>query len=219
MIAETLISDLIVPLRTSDTGEEALGMMNDFYIRHLPIVNNTQLLGLLSEDDILDNDVLEPVGSYKLSLTQISVHKSDHIYEVMRLLAENRLTIVPVVDDQRNYIGMITMEEVLNQFAQSGSFAEPGCILVLDVGKRDYSLSEIARIVESENAAILSSFIISSLESARVDVTLKINRQNIQSIIATFERYDYQVKAAFNEAEYVDSLKDRYDSLIAYLNV
>lgn len=219
MIAETLISDMIVPLRTSDTGEDALGMMNEFYLRHLPIVNNKELLGLLSEEDILDNDVLEPVGSYNLSLTKISVNRRDHIYEIMRMLAENRLTIVPVTDDQRNYIGLITLEDLLNQFAQSGSFAEPGCILVLEIGKRDYSLSEIARIVESENAAILSSFIISSLESARVDVTLKINRQNIQSIINTFERYDYQIKASFNEAEYVDSLKDRYDSLMAYLNV
>jgi predicted transcriptional regulator len=219
MIAETLISDIIVPLKTSDTGEDALGMMNDFYLRHLPIVNDKQLLGLLSEDDILDHDVLEPVGSYQLSLTQIRVNKRDHIYEIMRLLAENRLTIIPVIDDQQNYVGLITLEDVLSQFAQSGSFAEPGCILVLEVGKRDYSLSEIARIVESENAAILSSFIISSLESPRVDVTLKINRQNIQPIIAAFERYDYQIKASFNEAEYVDSLKDRYDALIAYLNV
>lgn len=219
MIAETLISDIIVPLKTSDTGEEALGIMNDFYLRHLPIVNNTQLLGLLSEEDILDNDVLEPVGSYQLSLSQVSVKHHDHIYEVMRLLAENRLTIIPVIDNEQNYIGLITLEDVLCQFAQSGSFAEPGCILVLEVGKRDYSLSEIARIVESENAAILSSFIISSLDSARVDVTLKINRQNIQSIINAFERYDYLIKASFNEAEYVDSLKDRYDALMAYLNV
>lgn len=219
MIAESLISDMIVPLRTSDTGEDALGMMNDFYIRHLPIVNDKQLLGVLSEEDILDHDALEPVGSYNLSLNRTSVNFRDHIYEVMRLLAENRLTIIPVIDDHHNYIGLITLEDLLTQFAQSGSFSEPGCILVLEVGKRDYALSEIARIVESENAAILSSFIISSLDSARVDVTLKINRQNIQSIIATFQRYDYQIKASFNEAEYVDSLQDRYDALIAYLNV
>lgn len=219
MIAESLLSDMIVPLRVSDTGEDALGIMNDFYLRHLPIVDGKQLRGVISEEDILDHDVLEEVGTYNLSLNRVSVNLRDHIYEVMRLLAENRLTIVPVIDDHQNYVGLITLENLLTQFAKSGSFAEPGSILVLDVGKRDYSLSEIARIVESENAAILSSFIISSLNSARVDVTLKINRQNIQAIIRTFERYDYDVKASFNEADYVDSLKDRYDALMAYLNV
>ena len=219
MIAETLISDIILPLRTSDTGEEALGMMNDFYVRHLPIVNNKQLLGVISEEDILDHDVQEAVGSYSLSMNRPYVNIRDHLYEVLRMLAEYHLTVIPVIDDQNDYVGLITLEDLLQFFARTGSFAEPGCILVLEIGKRDYSLSEIARIVESENAAILSSFITSTMSSAVFDVTIKINRQNVQSIIATFERFNYSIKASFNEAEYMDSLKDRFDALMAYLNV
>ena len=219
MIAETLISDIILPLRTSDTGEEALGMMNDFYVRHLPIVNNEQLLGLISEDDILNHDVEEAVGSYSLSMNRPYVNIHDHLYEVMRMLADYQLTVIPVTNDQNDYVGLITLEDLLHHFAKTGSFAEPGCILILEIGKRDYSLSEIARIVESENATILSSFITTSLDSAIFDVTIKINRQSVQSILATFERYDYSVKASFNEAEYIDSLKERYDGLMAYLNV
>jgi len=219
MIAENLISNSIIPLRTSDTGEEALSIMNDFYIKHLPIVNNKQLLGLISEDDILNYDVAEAVGSYRLSMRRPYARNNDHIYEVMRLLAEYELTVVPVVDYEDNYIGLISQEDLLRFFANTGSFVEPGSIVVLEMNKRDYFLSEIARIVESENAIILSSFITSAPNSNRVDVTIKINHQNIQNIIATFERFNYEIKASFNESDYVDSLRERYDALMSYLNV
>ncbi len=219
MIAENLISDVIVPLRTSDTGEEALSIMNEFFVRHLPIVNNEQLLGLVSEEDILDMDVEEPVGSYKLSIHQPYVSARAHLYEVMRLLAENNLTVIPVVDDSHSYIGLITLEDLLRFFANSGSFRDPGSIIVLEMGRQDYSLSEISRLVESENAVILSTFVTTYAESSRIDITLKINTQNISAILATFQRFDYQIKASFSESNYTDTLRERYDALMNYLNV
>ena len=101
MIAENLISDAIIPLRTSDTGSEALSIMSEFYVRHLPIVNREELLGLISEDEILDYDAGEAVGSYRLNLQHIFVRVTDHLYDVMRLIAEYHLTAIPVVDDQK----------------------------------------------------------------------------------------------------------------------
>ena len=219
MTAETLISNSIIPLRTSDTGEDAMEMMNDFLVRHLPIVNNKQLLGLISEDDILNYDINEPIGSYSLSLIRPSVKASDHIYEVMRLMAESNLTVIPVVNEEGDYIGLVTQEDLLNFFARTVTLTESGSILVLEMSRRDYSLAEIARIVESESAFILSSFITSHPDSTRIDVTIKINRQNLQSIISTFERFNYQVKATFNESEYMDSLKERFDALMSYMKV
>lgn len=219
MIAENLLSNEIVPLRTSETGEEALEIMNEFYIRHLPIVNNELLLGLISEEDILDMDVLEPVGSYKLSLTHPYVRSTDHVYEVMRQMSENSLTVIPVVDAGENYVGLITMEDLLRFFGESGSFRDPGSIIVLEMARHDYHLSEVARIVESEGAIILSSFVHTYPESSRIDLTIKVNSQSIGGIIATFERFDYQIKASFNEAQYRESLRERYDALMSYLNV
>ncbi len=219
MTADALISDIIVPLRTSDKGEDALGMMDDFYVRHLPIVNNKELLGVISEDDILNFDALEPVGSYSLSLHRPYVKGRDHISEIMRLLAELNLTLIPVVNDENHYLGVVTVGDALRYFAKSASFSEVGSTLVLEVARQDYSLSEIARIVESENASIISSFITSRPDSAQLEITIKINRQNIQPILSTFERYEYEVKATFNEIEYLDTLRDRYDALMSYLNV
>ncbi|MFK7809572.1 MAG: CBS domain-containing protein [Saprospiraceae bacterium] len=219
MIAGNLISQAIVPLKTSDTGEEALSIMADYYVKHLPIVNNEQLLGLISEEDLLDHDVAEPLGSYQLSLNRPYAKADDHIYKVLHVLSEFKLTVIPVVDREDNYLGMITQDDLLRFFAQIGSFTEPGSIIVLEMGKRDYSLSQIAQIAESENAAILSSFITSSLDSTRIDVTIKVNKPEVQRIISTFDRFNIKVKATFQEATYLDGLKDRYDSLMSYLNV
>jgi len=188
VIANNLLSQTIVPLRTSDTGEDALSVMSDFYVKHLPIVNNTELLGLISEDDILDHDVEEAVGSYKLSINRPYVKSSDHLYEVLRLVSDYQLTTIPVVNNEKEYLGLISQEDLLRFFASIGSFKEPGSIIVLEMGKRDYSLAQLARIVESENSVILSSFITSSIDSTLIDVTLKINRPEIHRIIASFER-------------------------------
>jgi acetoin utilization protein AcuB len=219
MIAESLISTDIIPLQTSDRGETALEMMSEFYVRHLPIVNNQQLLGLISEDDVLNYDVHEAIGSYSLSLIRPYAMISDHIYELMRLMAALRLTVIPVVDHDQNYQGTVSMEDLLQYFAKTASFTEPGSILILEVPRRDYSLAEIARLVESEQATVLNVFLTGHPESVRVTVTLKINLLEISRIVATFERFEYVINAAFTESEYVDSMKERYDSLMSYLNV
>ncbi len=219
MIASNLLSQSIVPLKTSDTGEEALSIMSDFYVKHLPIVNNKQLLGLISEDDILNNDILEAVGSFRLSLSRPYVKDRDHIFEVMSIMSEFNLTVIPVVDAEDNFLGLISQDDLLRFFAGIGSFTEPGSIIVLEMSKQDYSLSQISRVVESENAAVLSSFITTNMDSTKIDVTIKINRPDISSVLATFQRFDYIVKASFQESDYFDSLKDRYDSLMTFLNV
>jgi acetoin utilization protein AcuB len=219
MIARELLTTDMIPLRTSNTGHEALGIMSDFYVRHLPIVNNEQLLGVISEDDILEHNADEPVGSYQLSLHQAYVQANAHLYEVMGTMSEFHLTVIPVVDDEGRYIGLISQSDLLFTFARLGAFSESGSILILDMNRRDYSLALIARIVESENASVLSSWILAVPDSLRVTVTLKLNRQDVQAIIAAFERFEIVVKASFQEDTYGNVLRERYESLISYLSI
>jgi acetoin utilization protein AcuB len=219
MIARDLISEDIVPLKTSNTGEDALSLMSDFHVRHLPIVNNRQLLGLISEDEIMEYDTDEPVGSYELKMLHPYVHDRDHIYDIMRLLNEYRLTMIPVVDKDQNYLGVVSLHDLLRYFAESASFSEHGSVIVLSVNKHNYSLAQIARIVESEGGVILNSFITSSPDSTELQITLKINRPDIHKILASFARFDYEITASFSESEYMDSLQEHYDSFMAYMNV
>jgi CBS domain-containing protein len=219
MTAESLISDAIVPLRPTDTGEEALGVMNEFYVRHLPIVENGELRAVISEDDILDADALQAVSTYRRPAQPPYVFPDDHLYDVMRILTEYKLTVVPVINREGTYIGMITNEDLLRTFGESSTFSSQGSIVVLEVLRHDYSLSEISRIVESEGTVILSSFVRSFEGSNRLEVTIKVNSQSIAATLATFERYKYSVKASFNEKQLGDALRERFDSLMNYLEV
>jgi acetoin utilization protein AcuB len=220
MIAKDLISYNVPPLKTTDTGEKALQWMSDFYVRHLPVIEGDKFVGLVGEDDILDVSNPElPIHAHNLSLHRPVVKSQEHIYETIKIFVNLQLSILPVIDEEDTYLGVITAESLLTYFAQSASLQQSGAILIVEVGVRDYAMSEVARIVESEGASILSSFVTSSHDSTKIEITLKINRQNLSGIIGTFKRYGYTVSASFLEQEYSQNLKERYDAFISYLNV
>lgn len=219
MIARELISQLIHPLRTSDTGEQALTYMQVYHLKHLPIVNSEQLLGTISEDDITTSPLDEPIGSFSLGLNKAFVRDSDHLFEVMGVMADHKLTVIPVVNSQDDYMGLITLEDLIQFYARSFSFSEPGGIIVLEMQQPDYSLAEIARIVESENASVLSSFLTQDEVSKVIYVTIKTNQKDNQHLQATLERFGYTIKASFTEEGYFESLQDHYDAFLHYLNV
>lgn len=219
MIARDLISNEVSPLMTSDTGEEAVTIMSVFQVKHLPIVNNQQLLGLISEDDILSSNLQEPIGSYQLRLVRPFAKMTDHLFEVMGQMAKKNLTVIPVIDENENYLGLITQADLIQFYAKSYSFAEPGSIIVIETTKPNYSLAEISRIIEGESAAILSTFLTTDEVTNNVEVTIKVNKKELQYIVASLNRFGYTVRASFSEEEYRDSLKDNYDSLMSYLNV
>jgi CBS domain-containing protein len=219
MIARELISHLIHPLRTSDTGEQALTYLQVYHLKHLPIVNNEQLLGTIAEEDITTSPIDEPIGSFSLGLNKAFVRDTDHMFEIMNTMAENKLTVIPVVDQKDNYLGLITLEDLIQYYARSFSFAEPGGILVIELHKSDYSLAEISRIVESENALILSTFLTHDESTQKMYLTVKTNQQDVAHLQATLERFGYTIKATFSEDGYFESLQDHYDAFLHYLNV
>ena len=220
MTAEQLISDTVMPLKTSDTGEKALLLMEEYKVSHLPIVNNEQFLGVISESDLFDANLPdEPVGNHALSLQKPCVNKSQHMYEVIRTLADQKLSLIPVLDEKNNYLGVITLRRLVTAFAEMGALQNPGGIIVLELNVNDYSLSQIAQIVESNDARILSSYITSHSDSTKMEITLKVNVTNIEPILKTFHRYDYIVKASFSDATFMDDLKDRFDQFMNYLNI
>lgn len=219
MIARELISHLIHPLRTSDTGEQALTYLQVYHLKHLPIVNNELLLGTISEEDITTSPIDEPIGSFSLGLNKAFVRDSDHLFEVMNVMANHKLTVIPVVDQKDNYLGLITLEDLIQYYARSFSFSEPGAIIVIELQKSDYSLAEISRIIESENTLVLSSFLTHDEGTKKMYVTLKTNQTEVQHLQATLERFGYTIKATFSDEGYFESLQDHYDAFLHYLNV
>ena len=220
MLAVELIADAIPPVHTSDTIQQAVDRMIEFRVRHLPIVNEEQFLGLLAEDDFAaESNYQTPVGALALSLVNPYVLEDQHIYDVIRMFHERHVTVIPVLDSKKNYIGLISINSLTEYFAGITSVEQPGGIIVLEINNKNNSLAHMAQIVESDNAQILSSYVRTYPDSTRMEVTLKVNKQDISAIIATFLRYEYDIKATFNHTGDNDNSKDRYDSLMNYLNL
>jgi acetoin utilization protein AcuB len=221
MVAKDLISEVIPSLKTSDLGQTALNWMEIFRISHLPIVNNQEFLGLISDADIYDmNQPDEPIGNHALTLFKPYVDAEQHIFEVIGLASRLKLTIVPVLDANNHFKGVITTTDLIRHFAGLSSMDQPGGIIVLELIERDYSLSQIAQIIESNNVKVLSMYITSPPESTKLEVTLKINTGDMVYVIKTFERYNYDIKTWVTNNDSMDRFySERLDMLMKYLNI
>ncbi|MBN1251439.1 MAG: CBS domain-containing protein [Bacteroidales bacterium] len=221
MLAKDLISDVIPIIKTSESGQNALNWMEIFRISHLPIVNNRDYLGLISDSDIYNfNKVEEAIGGHPLSLIRPHVFDYQHIYEVIEIVARLKLSIIPVLDEKNQYLGCISIQDLVQQFATLSSVIDLGGIIVLELNVNDYSLSEISQIVESNDVKILSLYISSHKDSTKLDLTLKLNTTNLAAVIKAFERYDYDIKASFLDDDNIDMMyNDRFDSFMNYLNI
>jgi CBS domain-containing protein len=221
MVAKDLISEVIPSLKTSDLGQTALNWMEIFRVSHLPIVNNQDFLGLISDADIYDmNQPEEPIGNHALTLFKPYVEEEQHIFEVIGLASRLKLSVVPVLDSNKHFKGVITISDLIRHLAGISSMDQPGSIIVLELIERDYSLSQIAQIVESNNVKVLSMYITSPPESTKLEVTLKVNTSDLISVIRTFERYNYEVKTWVSDNDSMDRFySERYDLLMKYLNI
>jgi predicted transcriptional regulator len=218
MMASAFIDPSIVPLKISDSVAIAIDFFKEFSVMQLPVVQDNICIGILSLDEIEEELVDIPVLDF-INLNYSFASNYDHIYEVMRAISEQSLTLFPIIDENNNYLGCITLASLFKNYINCAAFSQPGSIVVLEMDKKNYSLAEIARIVESENKVILSSLLSSNGESDRLEITLKLNSAQIQNLLSTFERFGYNIKATFDEEDVKDTLKNRYESLMTYLNV
>ena len=219
MKAIELISEDIPPLTHTDTGEKALRWMDEFKVSHLPVLKNGNFVGVISESDILDKmDVEDTLDKLFDHLPRPYVNENSHIYEVLAKISEHKLSVLPILDNNEKYLGCTSIHNLITKIANTGSIKESGGIIVLEVNAVDYSMAQIAQIVESNNAKILSSYIMSPSDSNKLEVTLKINQIELDRIIRTFERYDYTIKASFQKSSGDEDVQFRYDALMNYLN-
>jgi predicted transcriptional regulator len=195
----------------------ALDLMDQFRISHLPVVENGKLLGLISEDSLMDLESLQG-DSAGLPLLRAQALKDAHILDVLKVAGEHRLSIVPVVDAENNYLGSIRLEDLLEKTSEMQGANQRGGIVVLEMWDKDYSMQQISRIIEENNAKILSTTV-SPGEGGKIEVNIKINQPDMNAILSSFERFGYFIKASFQELAYTEDLRKRYDELMRILNI
>jgi CBS domain-containing protein len=207
-------------LSLKDSGTKALALMRDFHIYHLPIIERDDYLALISEEDILDWDTPEESLS-KAEFLQFRPAAFDNMHpiEAIKIVKEFNLSLIPLLDEEKKFIGGITVENLFNFITNTNSFTQEGGIVILRVSPIEYSLAEIARLAESDNILLQGVLVRQLEESNMLSVTIKTNKTDLRSFIATLERYEYQIEAAYNALLNEETLTDNYNLLMRYLDL
>ncbi|WP_162416583.1 CBS domain-containing protein [Cyclobacterium roseum] len=221
MRALDFINHLIPPLKFTDKVTMALSWMEEIRTNILPVADKGGFKGFITDEIIYDiNNPDLTIGEVELLAASCVVQLDRHIYEVLRISSENQVSMVAVVDKEMKYQGVVTEEDAVTAFTDSISIQTPGGVLILSMFMTDYSLYDIARVVESENAKVLSSFISNDpLDDSKIKVTLKTDQVELRHIKATLERFGYKIIDHYQEDGGVSGEQDRLGNLLRFLDI
>lgn len=220
MLTKDIISAFVPALSLDDTVSQALQLMGDYHISHLPVIDEDKYVGLVSEDELINAE--HNSGTLKTlqsDFSKLSVNENMHVAEALRIVNENAISLMPVIDNETNWIGAITLPDLLKGLGKLNGVDDRGGVIILEIEKKDFSFSQISKLVEANDAQILQMNTSLDNNLGIYTVTMKINKVEISGIIATFQRYDYLVKHYYGEELYENELKSNYDHLINYLNI
>ncbi|KAB7732426.1 CBS domain-containing protein [Rudanella paleaurantiibacter] len=221
MLAAELIDTMLPALKPADTVGEALNWMQEHRIGQMVLTDQTEYKGLLSEDvlmDVADED--RPLSEVMRLFEQVYVYETQHALELLSVALEHRLEVLAVLNDAKEFMGTVSVNELLKNFANELGMTEAGAILILSIDERDYSLAEISRLIESNNTKVISSYFSSAAYGMpdKSRLTLKLNRRDIGPVVSTLERFGYNIEAAFANAPIESIDQERLDLLLRYLN-
>jgi acetoin utilization protein AcuB len=220
MLTIELINNNIPRLKLQDTVSKALQLINDFRVTHLPVVADDKYLGLISEEDLLDAEEEKmPIELMQENFITAAVHDNEHFLNAVTYCNQHDTTVVPVTNEENELQGVITSNDLLKSLGNFAGTNEIGGIIVLEMERSQFAISEISRIVESNDATILHLNTTVHPETGMLTVTLHINKKEIASIVATFERYDYDVIYYFGNENFENEIHSNYRHLMNYLDI
>jgi signal-transduction protein with cAMP-binding, CBS, and nucleotidyltransferase domain len=223
MLAEDLLNQMIPPLKVSDSAGKAARWLEEFHVDQLPVVQNRQYRGMITESDLIDvaADPEQLLSSVPFGFSEVHVQRDQHFYTVMEMAIRNKVQLVPVLDDRREYLGVVTVGDTLAAFGQLPGNAGESGILVLAMPERDYSLSQISRYIEENSAKVLSAHVAEEENDPQnIRLTLRLNTNNMNRIVATLERFGYVITAQFSgSGEITEADQERLDALMRYLSL
>lgn len=219
MLAHQLLTTHYPTVSPEDRIGRALQLMEDFDILHIPVLENNKYQGVISKDDLLDSDEDTPVKSLSAAMFVKYIMSDEHLLTALKIASQNNLTMVPVVDNQQEWLGAITNTNMIKALTTFTGAEEPGAVIVLEMERKSYSFGEISRLIETNDAYITQCNTSSEEETGLLIVTLKINKSEVSDIIATFQRYEYVVRYYIGEEQYENEIRHNYDHLMSYLRI
>jgi CBS domain containing-hemolysin-like protein len=218
MQTHTHILPNIPVFNIDDSLVKVIQFFNDHTYSHVAVVEKGEFLGVLSEEDLENFKVDEKIEDCRYILESFFVRRDTIWLDVLEAFSRNEANLLPVLGAHETVIGYYDLTDFVSVFIDTPFFTEPGGILVVSKGIKDYSFSEIAQIVESNNAKFIGGFI-TEMENDVVQVTIKVGATNFNEITQTFRRYNYNIIFGNNDDQFLEDLKERSDYLDKYLNV
>ncbi len=220
MLTTELINNNIPQLQLQDSIAKALQLINDYRVTHLPVVSDDKYLGLVSEDDLLDAEN-EKLTIQVLENTFIiaAVKENEHFLNAVNYSNRYETTVVPVVNEEKELVGAITVRDLLKALGDFSGASEIGGIIVMEMERSQFAISEISRIVESNDATILHLNTTVQAETGMLTVTLHLNKKEIATIVSAFERYEYDVIYYFGDEKFENEIHSNYRHLMNYLDI
>ncbi|HAQ07533.1 MAG TPA: acetoin utilization protein AcuB [Bacillus bacterium] len=167
MIIEEIMKKNIISLFPEDSIAEAIKLMAEKKIRHIPIINQQQsLVGLLSDRDIKDaapsifhwdehKDELEKPVKTIMSTNLITGHPLDFVEEVAATFYESHISCLPIINDKK-LVGIVTETDLLHTLVELTGAHQPGSQIEVKVPNKAGMLCEIASVISVRKANIQS---------------------------------------------------------------
>jgi len=221
MIAETLINQMIPALKLTDSAEKAIIWMEELKTNQLPVIEDRKFKGLISEELILEsNDLDKKIMDFRLISENCYVNEDQHLFDIIRVAQEHESELVAIVDENEEFLGVSRHEDTVKAFSNTLTIQGQGGILVLKMKMIDYSMSEISRLIESDDSKILGSYLSQDHKDPKiVYLTLKINKDDLTTVVATLERFDYHIVAKFHDNNTNSTEHERLDNLLNFLDI
>ncbi|AEW85729.1 CBS domain-containing protein [Flavobacterium columnare] len=212
------INQDFTPLDINEEVATAQDFFTDYPFSHFPVTENGVFVGNVAAEDVDGFDFSKNLAEYRYTFDPFFTRSNSVLLDVLDDFAKNETNIIPVLDLNNQYIGYYELEDVIRVFNETPFLRELGGIIIIEKGINDYSFSQIAQIVEGNNAKLLGAFI-SNSSTEKIQITLKLGEGSLNEIIQTFRRYDYEIISEHQEDEHLRTLKERSDYLDKYLNI
>ena len=220
MLNNELINHAIPQLQLQDSISRALQLIQEYRLTHLPVVSGNKYLGMIGEDDLFDaGQENSSIGILQDNFITMAVREEEHFLTSLNCCNLFETNIVPVINQQNEMMGIITATDLLNALGRYSGSNEMGGIIVIEMDRSRFAISEISRIVESNDATILHLNTTFNAENSLLTVTLQLNKKEIATIVSSFERYEYTIVNYFGDEKFENEIHSNYRHLMSYLDI
>ena len=222
MLARERLNTEFNPLSPQDKISAALAKMDAWQTTRIPVreVTTGRLVGMISFEDIADlPDESQEVNEVELN-SSIYIYSSQHLFEVARKMLEYEVRLLPVVDENGIYLGIVEKKNVLEAFSKMLNITTTGSVITVEVTKEDFTISELVHLIETEGAKILGLTVDQPVDdSLRLRISIKISHIDTSAVVSSLQRHGYHTTTENRNDLLQTDITSRADELLRYLDI